>query len=359
MTIDDRNIIWLDLFPFLTYQKKSRILDLFPRGVDIKKSFSSKFEIRNMLTDLEYNKMLALVDDKILDDKIARYQADGIEMITIHDSKYPHLLREISSPPLCLYCKGNTQLLDTNCIAIVGTRKPTDYGIVVTKQYAKAFAECDLTIVSGLATGVDTIAHKTALENDGKTIAVLAGGLYNIYPATNISLAKKLTENNLIISENCPTTPSLSYLFPIRNRIIAGLSRGVVVTEGAEKSGSLKTARFGLEYNREVFAVPGKINSPMSKGTNSLIKNLTASITLSPDDVLDALNIEKENSKNISRQLDIKEQFVLNYIRTEKRTFQEIADYTEMSAHELNTILMGLEMEGLVTKLANNSYIMS
>ncbi len=359
MTIDDKNIIWLDLFPFITYQKKVKILEMFSRGEDIKQSFSSKPQIHEMLTDIEYNKMLSMRDDIRLNQRIEKYLSDGIIPITIHDDRYPSMLREISSPPLCLYCKGNLQLLNSECIAIVGSRKLTDYGVVTTKQYASAFSECDLTIVSGLAVGVDTIAHKTAIEHSGKTIAVLAGGLYNIYPAINISLANKLCENNLIISENCPTTPPLSYLFPIRNRIIAGLSRAVVVTEAAEKSGSIKTARFASEFNREVFAIPGKINSPLSKGTNSLIKSLIANITLSPDDVLDSLNIKKENSENPTRQLDIKEQFVLNYIRTEKKTFQEIADYTEMSARELNTILMGLEMVGLVTKLANNSYIMS
>lgn len=359
MTIDDRNIIWLDLFPFLTYQKKVKILEMFERGMDIKTSFSSKEQIHNLMTDIEYQKMLSMCDNAKLDNIIERYISDNIHMITIYDERYPLLLKEISSPPLCLYCKGNLQLLNTECIAIVGSRRPSDYGIITTKQYAKSFSEANLTVVSGLAIGVDTVAHKTTIENNGKTIAVLAGGLYNIYPASNYSLANELVKNNLLISENCPSMPPLSYLFPIRNRIIAGLSRAVVVTEAAEKSGSLKTAKFGADYNREIFAVPGKINSLLSKGTNYLIKSLTASMTLSPDDVLEALHIEKENSEKHGRQLDIKEQFVLNYIRTEKKTFQEIADYTEMSARELNTMLMSLEMEGLVTKLANNSYIMS
>ena len=154
-----------------------------------------------------------------------------------------------------------------------------------------------------------------------------------------------------------PVKPE-TYYFPIRNRIIAGLSKGVLVTEASEKSGSLHTINYATEFNREIFAVPGKINSPMSKGTNLLIQNLQGCVTLSPNDVLKSLNIEKEkNVTNLGIQLDINSQLILNYIQTEKKTFQEISDYTKLAAKELNTILIELEMEGLVIKLANNSYI--
>ncbi len=360
MTIDDKNIIWLDLFNFLTYQKRVKILDIFPKGVDIKKSFLSNKEIHDILTQSEIDKMSAMLDDNKLTNIINKFISDNIEMITIHNARYPHILREITTPPLCLYCKGNVQLLDTYCIGIVGTRKPSEYGILTTKQYVKELADANVTIVSGMAVGIDTIAHKTALENEISTIAVLGGGLYHIYPAVNIKLANTLTENNLIISENTPDAPPLAFYFPIRNRIIAGLSRALLVTEAGEKSGTLNTAKFAGDFNREIFAIPGRINSELSKGTNRLIKNLEASITLSPDDIIESLHLVKEKStKNITRQLDIKEQFVLNYIQTEKKTFQQILDYTELSAQELNTILMSLEMDGMVIKLANNSYIMA
>ncbi len=360
MTIDDKNIIWLDLFNFLTYQKKVKILDIFEKHKDIKKTFLSNPKIHEILTETEINKISNMLSDVTLDKKIDEFNNNGIEMITIHDNRYPYILREISSPPLCLYCKGNVQLLNTYCIGVVGSRKPTDYGIVTTKQYVKELVEAGVTIVSGMALGIDTIAHKTALDEQGKTIAVLGGGLYHIYPVSNFALSKELSQDNLIISENTPDTPPLSFYFPIRNRIIAGLSRALIVTEAGEKSGTLNTAKFAGDFNREVFAIPGKINSPLSKGTNKLIKNLEATITLLPEDVLNSLNLKKEkNNKNPTRQLDIKEQFVINYIQTEKKTFQEIADYTELTARELNTILLNLEMEGLIIKLANNSYIMS
>lgn len=360
MTVDEKNIVWLDLFPFLTYHKKVKILESFKAGEDIRSKFRSNPILNTILAEEEYNKMCDLLDPSYLDNAIQKFTRDNIIIITKYDPRYPELLKEIPNAPLCLYCKGNIQLLNTFSIGVVGTRHPSEYGIVVTKQYVKAMCDSDVTIVSGLASGVDTIAHRTALENNGKTIAVLAGGLYHIYPAFNINLAKQMTENNLILSENSPDTTPQSYLFPIRNRIIAGLSRGVLITEAGKKSGSLHTANYANDYNRDVFAVPGRINSPMSSGTNQLIKELSAHITTSPDDIINSFQLNtKKSEDNSAIQLDIREQSILNYIRTEKKTFQELADYTGIKANELNAIMLELEMNGLVTKLANNSYIMS
>ncbi len=355
----NKNILWLDLFEFLTYNKKYKLLEVCGEK-DIRSIFLNNEEIKQILTNEEFNKMALCLDDAFLNFRLDQYNEQGIKTITFYDNEYPYLLKEISSPPLCLYCKGNTQLLNTLCLAVVGTRKPSDYGILTTKQFSKELSKADVTIVSGLATGVDTIAHRTVLEEQGKTIAVLAGGLNHIYPASNFSLAKQLTENNLIISENNPNVKPLAYYFPIRNRIIAGLSKGVLVTEAAENSGSLHTINYAIEFNRDIFAIPGKINAENSKGTNNIIKNYIGSMVLSPDDILQnyGLTLEK-NTKNDSVQLDMRVQFVLDYIKTEKKSFQQILDYTKLSTKELNAILIELEMSGLVLKLANNSYIMS
>lgn len=360
MTIDERNIIWLDLFPNLPYSKKKKLLEITPKGQDIKQKFLSNLAYKEILSENEFKKMSVVLDNKFLDDKIAEFERNNIKMITIYNPEYPTMLANIADPPLCLYCRGNTQLLNTLCVAIVGTRKPSEYGIVTTKQFAKELVENDVTIVSGMAVGVDTLAHKTALENNGKTIAVLAGGLYHIYPAVNFQLSKTLAENNLILSENSPDTTPQAYNFPIRNRIIAGLSRAVLVTEAGEKSGSLHTINYAIDYGRDIFAIPGRINSPNSVGCNNIIKEYSGSIALSPDDILAALDIKKqENSKITSIQLDLNEQIILNYIMAEKKTFQEIADHTGMPVNELNATLLNLEVEGLITKLANNSYIKS
>lgn len=360
MTIDDANIIWLDLFEFLTYSKKEKLLKLFNKGENIRKDFLKKKEIKDILSEQEFNKMAVCLEDAFLNRILNQYSNEGVECVTFYDERYPYLLKEISTPPFCLYCKGNTQLLSTICVAIVGSRKPSEYGLVVTKQFAKELAKQDITIVSGMAVGVDTIAHKSALEENGKTIAVLGGGFNHIYPAINNSLARKITENNLLVSEYNPNVRPQTYYFPTRNRIIAGLSHGVVLTEAGEKSGSLKTADYAIEFNREIFAVPGRINAETSKGTNMLIKNLQGCITLCPEDVLSALNININNKKqNVGIQLDMNAELVLNYIQTDKKTFQELADLTKMEVKELNILLMQLEMEGVVTKLSGNSYIMS
>ena len=360
MNIEDKNIIWLDLFAFLTYQKRVKLLNMFDKDKDIKKLFLSQPKIKEILTEQEIAKMTAMLDDEKLDRIIEKYKAENIETITINDDRYPYLLKEIPTPPLCLYCKGNVQLLKTDCVAVVGSRKISEYGIVVTKQYVKAFAKAGLTVVSGLASGVDTIAHRTAVEEEGATIAVLAGGLHKIYPACNYNLAKTLTLNNLIISEHSPDILPLTYYFPVRNRIIAGLCKGVVITEAGIKSGSLHTKDYANEFNREVFAVPGRINSPNSEGTNKIIKECQSSITLCPEDVLDALGVKNEKfTKKVLNQLDFNSQLVLDYIKTEKKSFQQIADHTQIPANVLNSLLLELELDGLIEKLANNSYIMS
>ncbi len=358
MTVDDKNILWLDLFEFLTYAKKIKLLETIEKGVDIRQCFLSNAKIRSILSQEEFSKMALCLHEEYLAIRLKNYEVENIVCVTYYDEQYPYLLKEISSPPLCLYCKGNVQLLNTLGIAVVGSRRPTDYGVVVTKQYVKELCEADVTIVSGMASGVDTIAHKQALEHQGKTIAVLAGGFNHIYPASNYSLYKELIKNNLVVTEHNPNVTPESYYFPIRNRIIAGLSKGVLLTEAGEKSGSLHTFNYATEFNREVFAVPGKINSPMSKGTNSIIQSLQGSITLSPEDILQALNIKVEKNKtNLGIQLDINSQLVLDYIQTEKKTFQEIADHTKLAVKDLNAILIELEMSGLVAKFANNSYV--
>lgn len=358
MTNYEKNILWLDLFDFLAYGKKIKLLESVKKDEDLRKNFLTNLKAKEILTNEEFNKMALCLNDGYLNRFLNEYSQKQVEIVTFDNPNYPYILKEISTPPLCLYCKGEISLLNSFCFAIVGTRKPTDYGVVVTKQYAKELALNQITIVSGLATGIDSISHKTTLENNGKTIAVLAGGFDNIYPVTNIALAKEIEQKGLLISEYPPQTKPLSYYFPVRNRIIAGLSKGVLVPEMGEKSGSMHTVNYALEFNRDVFVVPGRINSPMSKGSNELIKSLQGLITTTVDDVLANYNLIKHEDKN-SSQLDITSQMILSFIESEKHTFQEILDHSKLQAHELNTLLTSLELDGMVVKLANNSYIMA
>lgn len=358
MKIEDKNILWLDLFDFLSYGKKIKLLSSIERGEDLRKTFLTNEQFKAILTSEEFNKMALCLNESYLNNFLVDYEKDGVELVTFNNPNYPYKLKEISSPPLCLYCKGDISLLNSECFAVVGTRGVTDYGVVSTKQYCKALCEVGLTIVSGLAVGVDALAHKTALENNGKTIAVLAGGFKHIYPATNYNLARDILENNLLICEYPPHTLPAAYNFPIRNRIIAGLCKGVFVPEMGEKSGTKHTINYALEFNRDIFVLPGRINSPASKGCNELIKSLQGCITTTPDDIINAYNL-KTTKENSTEQLDIEAQAVLNFIQSEKHTFQEILEHTKMQAQQLNTLLMTLELEGLLVKLANNSFIMA
>ncbi len=357
MTNEDKNILWLDVFEFLTYGKKIKLLTLIDKNDNLRQKFLQEKEIKNILTSEEYNKMALCLNDEFLNKILRDYENENIQLITFNNPNYPYRLKEISTPPLCLYCKGDVSLLSSQCFAVVGTRKPTDYGIVVTKQYCMELSK-NMTIVSGLATGIDAVAHKSTIEAGGKTIAVLAGGFNHIYPAVNNKLAKEIEQNHLLVTEYPPKTKPLSYYFPIRNRIIAGLSCGVLVPEMGEKSGSMHTINYALEFNRDIFVVPGKITSPMSKGANALIKNLQGCITTTPEDIFETYHISKPK-KQMNSQLDINSQVILSFIETEKRTYQEILEHVKMSANELNALLISLELNGLLIKLANNSYIMA
>lgn len=218
-----------------------------------------------------------------------------IEEIGIESEDYPKQLKEIYNPPLKLYVLGNKQLLKQGGIAIVGTRKATDYGKKLTLQFAQDLSKNGINIISGLALGIDTCAHLGTLKsnNKGKTIAVLGSGIDNIYPKQNVELARQIIKSGgCIISEYPVGTPVSKTNFPQRNRIISGLSKGVLVMEAGENSGSLITADFAVDQGRDVFAVPGNISSQMSIGTNNLIKQGANLVTSYTDVMEEIFNID-------------------------------------------------------------------
>lgn len=358
MDVEERNILFLDNAIELPYPKRAKILKMFDADFDL---FANYDKIRSQLEDFLTPKELLALDKsakKDIEKVIAQYEYDGITPVTIYSPYYPELLKQGVEPPFCLYCKGDIDLLKSDCIAIVGSRKITEYGKVVTAEFAREFARANLTVVSGLALGVDAIAHSVTLENGGNTIAVMAGGFKHVYPQSNYWLYQDICNKGLVVTEYVPDAEPLAYNFPVRNRIIAGLSRGVLVTEAGVKSGALHTKNYAVDSGREVFAVPGKITSPESEGVNNIIKQCQASLVTSPNDVFDALgiNLDKKEEK-MMQQLDITTSTILNYILVEKKTFQEIADFTKLSTRDLNNKLLEMQMDGLIIKLAGNSYI--
>jgi len=354
----DRNILFLDNALELPYVKKHKILKMFGDKLDLHSSFDEvESQLKEILTAHEFS-LLQKSARQNLDQIIEGYKRDNIQLVMIYDSKYPEILKDTENPPFCLYCKGNVDLLKSNCIAVVGSRKISDYGRVVTAQFTKELVDAGLTIVSGMALGVDSVAHNTTLQNQGATIAVLAGGFNHIYPSANFGLFKQICVSGLVVSEYPPNAEPLSYNFPVRNRIIAGLSKGVLVTEAGLKSGALHTKNYAVDMGREVFAIPGKITSSESEGTNNIIRQCQGTLVTKPKDIFDALGINlQEKTQNHCQQLDIETTSILNYILAEKKTFQEIADFTKLPTRYLNAKLMEMQMDGLVLKLAGNSYI--
>jgi len=275
--------------------------------------------------------------------------------ITIKDDVYPECLKEISNPPLKLYYKGNLNLLkEERLIAVVGTRNPSSYGKLCCEYMVKKMSRANITIVSGFAKGIDSIAHKTSLLTDGKTIAVIASGLDIVYPASNLSLYREIEEKGLILSEYEAGVKPFKSNFPQRNRIIAGLSRGTIVVESKDRGGSLITADLALEFNRDVYAVPGDVFSEYSKGCNNLIRDARAKSLSNINELLEdySWNIEEknENNKYTKNQL-----LILNSLSSEKN-LDNILIETKIEQTEILAELMTLEIMGVIKSIAGGRY---
>lgn len=228
---------------------------------------------------------------KNISEQIRQYEKNDIKVITIFDKDYPSLLKEIYQPPWVLFVKGNLSLLESHPkLAVVGSRQATQYGKNAIRLLFPPLVEKGMVIVSGLANGIDTLAHEYAIKNDGKTIAVIAGGFYHIYPKENRELASEMMKTQLVISEYPPDTKPLRWHFPARNRIISGMSNGTFIIEAKRKSGSLITANYALNEGREVFSLPGSIFNPNSLGTNDLIQQ-GAKLVMSSEDIIEELRL--------------------------------------------------------------------
>lgn len=280
-----------------------------------------------------------------------------INRLTPRHKNYPSLLKEIAHFPKKLFVLGELKF-DQSYIAIVGSRRVSPYGREVTARLASELANCGVVVVSGLALGVDTIAHRAALEAGGKTVAVLANGLDQIYPSSNRNLAKQILQNHgAIISEYEAQTPPLKHHFPARNRIIAGLSLAVIVTEAASRSGALITASFALEQNRLVMSVPGNITSTLSEGTNNLIKSGAIAVT-SASDVLAALDMEAPELKaKIARPASSEEALIFELLAKEINDTDLMLNECGWEAAKFNQVLTLMEVSGKIRSLGGGKWI--
>lgn len=277
-------------------------------------------------------------------------EKEKISIIRITDKKYPESLKQIHDPPFLLYCKGSMPCTG-QAMSIVGSRKATSYGKWAAYGIAARLSEYNVTVVSGMAYGIDAFAHKGALESGGKTIAVLGCGVDRCYPPSNRGLMEQIIESGAVISEYAPGTVPFHANFPKRNRIISGISKGVVIVEAGVKSGSLITAEFALEQGRDVYAVPGNINSIYSKGTNKLIKEGAVPLT-DIDDIIAELagfNCEKTDKKQKESELGKDEKAVYDCIAENKHANPDrIAGILARDVSEINAIITILEIKGLI-----------
>lgn len=299
----------------------------------------------------------------------------GCELVDYGNAAYPPLLKQIADPPLALYVKGDIHALSGHCLAIVGSRRPSAYGLQVARRLARDLAERSLVIASGLARGIDSAAHHGALEGKGKTIAVQGRGMDGIYPAENRKLAEKIAESGAVISEFPPGTGPTPENFPIRNRVISGLSLGVMVVEASEYSGSLITARLATEHNREVFAVPGNITSAQSFGPNHLIKQ-GAKLVAEWMDVVEEFPPEvrmqllpsgeasndgqglADSGQLFEQSLTPEQKKVFEALRVDEALFVDgILDSVPLPQAQVMQVLLELEMNGLIRQLPGKNFI--
>lgn len=270
-TEEEMHWLALRLVPGLGTRVALRLVEALGSAVDVFRASSTELEALGVASHVVRNIAAGTVYEEAIREAEKARQL-GISFLTFRSSDYPPLLKEIFDPPLLLYAQGNIDLLKSPGLAIVGTRKPTAYGRAITGRLASDLAGRGLTIVSGLARGIDSAAHRGALDAGGKTIAVLGSGIDVVYPAESKKLFAEIAEKGLLLSEFAVGSFPAPQNFPIRNRIISGLSLGVVIVEAAQYSGSLITARLGMEQNREVFAVPGSLTNRFSWGPHILIK---------------------------------------------------------------------------------------
>ncbi len=321
-------------------------------------SLPSTLNLGSRMRETFLNRHSFIPNPDILFESLA---TENITLVTEDESAYPAPLKEIPDNPLLLYIRGNYDFATASpLLAVVGSRKVSSYGKEVVTKLVTPLAQAGVTIVSGLAFGVDKLAHEATLRAGGKTLAILGSGIdtAGITPATHQKLGLDITQQGALISEFPPGSIPMAGNFPLRNRIIAGLTQGTLVIEAAEKSGSLITARLALDYNREVFAVPGSVFSPLSQGTNSLLKLGAVPVTHSNDLLRILLPHYKDSSIRVSSSITSSvEQKIIALLQTENLHINALSERSNLPIHEVSSALLILELQSLVKHLGNQIYM--
>lgn len=313
--------------------------------------------IKYLKFDEEALKKLQTAKNIDLVEELNKLVQNKVKLIFIEDEAYPESLKNIASPPLFLYCRGDVKKLKDFSLAVVGTRKPSSYGRGTTEKFVEGIVKGGITTVSGLALGIDTICHRKTIALGGNTVAVVGSGLDVIYPKENRELWELIPRHGVLVSEFPLGTEPHNYNFPQRNRIIVGLSKGVLVTESRIKGGSLITAEFALEEGRDIFAVPGEIFSPFSEGCNNLIKNNQAKLVTGISDIFSEYGMKEKKIQNddVDLKLTGLEKLVYDKLIGAKNLDELIMD-TRLKSTEVLTLLVELEIKQLVTSVPGGAY---
>ena len=345
---------------WLTEKRLEAVLQRFSSLEDAWKHINTS-DLLRIDPNVDLPKWLILKESIHPEQELEILQKLNLQLLYSADTNYPRKLKQISSAPVFLYCKGEWKEHFNTALAVVGTRSPTHYGKQATEFFVSHLGQ-KLTIVSGLAYGVDTLAHETCVKNKTPTIAVLGNGIDVLYPSENRKLVEKIVEQDgCVLSEFPLGTPPNNYNFPRRNRIISGLSLGTLVIEGQQKSGSLITARYALEQNREVFALPGSIFSPQSEGTNLIIQKGEAKLVMHPNDVFAELAMEQESQFQEAQQamplLSGDELKIYQSLSDEGVDISVLCESTKIPSTKITGTLTLLELKGLVQSVGNGLWV--
>lgn len=354
-------LMWLSRIEGIGFKRANQLLEYFGSGEAI--WHAEPAEIRKVLPDKMGELLLASREEDRLNEWIIELEEKQIDFYSYWHPRYPKMLKEIYHPPLGIYVRGELPDDDIDTVAIIGARKCSRYGAGVAYEIAKDLGKTNVVVVSGMARGIDSEGHKGILDGGGKTIAVLGCGVDICYPSENRALMERICENGCVISEYAPGMPAVPGNFPARNRIIAGLSKMVVVVEAGKKSGTLITADMALEYGRDVYVVPGNVTSALSYGTNALIKQGCPIIT-EGSDILFALGIAYKEEEKVKFQIKTAE----NISAEEKEVYELIEDGTPIPAEvlcrklqkdiqEIQYILSLLELSGYIVKIPQAGYV--
>lgn len=361
-TAEEKFIVWLDGFETLTYRQKSAILSLFPRAADLPSGFAEKRkELLDILPEETFSAMLgALRNGKYLPTLLSNLSQKGIFCVTLRSSDYPEALRAIPAPPLLLYCKGDRSLLKAEKLAIVGSRRTAAWAQSLTREFAAKLTS-RFVIVTGIAEGGDVSAVKGALEagkrqgaDKANLICVLAHGLEYVYPSAHTDILREVARRGLIVTEHRPSVPPQTFLFPVRNRIIAGLSRGVLVVSGGLRSGTSITANYALEYGRDVFAFPYNPGIASGAGCNALLKNGAIPVDCTQD-IFSWYGFEEKEPAMPA--LNEEEQKIMKVLSGQGEAHVEtISRLSGIPVYLAGGILSGLEIKGMVVRAGGNRY---